>query len=145
MINKKQYCCEDISLIENYNEAINSDEMYDCHNRNEIILNKSADELIEIGLYYNRQACELIFLSHSAHTSLHRNGKHMSETSKAKISQNNARFWKGKHRSEETKKKLSDSLKGRPSQFKGKKRQYKSKPGPKLKHWKIVNGKRDYY
>lgn len=61
----KKYCCEDISLIENYEEAVNSPEMYDCHHRleideeNEIVF--SGNELIDLGYYYNRPAKELIF------------------------------------------------------------------------------------
>ena len=69
--NVKRYCCEDISLIENYNEAINSDEMWQCHHRLEIELNKSKQELIDIDLYYNRPASELIFLTRSEHKALH--------------------------------------------------------------------------
>ena len=43
MINKrnaKLFCCEDISLIENYNEAINSSEVWICHHRLSIDLGK---------------------------------------------------------------------------------------------------------
>ena len=29
----KDYCCEDISNIENYYVALNSSEEYDCHHR----------------------------------------------------------------------------------------------------------------
>lgn len=29
----KKFCCEDISRIENYEEAINSLEMWECHHR----------------------------------------------------------------------------------------------------------------
>ena len=72
-INK--YCCEDISLIENYNEAINSDEKYVCHHRLGIDLGLSREELIEKDLYFNRPASELIFLTNNEHTSLHNTGK----------------------------------------------------------------------
>ena len=70
----KQYCCEDISLIENYDQAINSFEKYDCHHRLEIQENKitSVKELKEQNLYFNRPASELIFLKHSEHTMLHK-------------------------------------------------------------------------
>jgi hypothetical protein len=68
-----EYCNEDISLIENYNEAINSSEKYDCHHRLEIQDNKivSVQELKEQGLYFNRPASELIFLKHTEHTRMH--------------------------------------------------------------------------
>ena len=32
----KWFCCEDISLIENYYEAVNSPEVYACHHKREI-------------------------------------------------------------------------------------------------------------
>ena len=40
-------------------------------------------------------------------------GKHLSDETKEKISNNSARYWKGKHLSDETKKKLSVSLTGK--------------------------------
>ena len=66
MINKKNakaYCCEDISLIENYNEAMtDTTQMWDCHHRLEIqddvILNRN--ELISMGKYYKVFAKDLI-------------------------------------------------------------------------------------
>lgn len=81
MINVNQarlYCKEDISLIENYNEAIASIEKYDCHHRDElktlpsgIIARRSYKDLKENDRYYNCHANELIFLKHSEHISLH--------------------------------------------------------------------------
>lgn len=67
------YCCEDISLIENYKEAVESSEKYDCHHRLEIQGDKivSVEKLKEMNLYYNRPANELIFLKHTYHTSMH--------------------------------------------------------------------------
>lgn len=69
----KQFCCEDISLIENYEEALNSPDVWDCHHRLEIQGDKrfSRRELIEMKQYYERPASELIFLTHSDHTRLH--------------------------------------------------------------------------
>lgn len=77
MINRKakRYCNTDISLVENYDKAIASSEMWDCHHKNEIILGKSQDELKEMGLYWNRPPEELIFLSHKEHASLHSKGR----------------------------------------------------------------------
>ena len=72
----KDYCCEDPHLIENYNEAVNDKtQTWHCHHRLEIELDKTGKELEELGLYYNRPASELIFLTHSEHTKLHTNGK----------------------------------------------------------------------
>ena len=74
----KRYCKEDISLIENYNEAIASNEKYDCHHRDEIkvlpsgiTVLRSYKDLKENGRYYKCQANELIFLKHTEHISMH--------------------------------------------------------------------------
>lgn len=117
MINEKQakkYCREDISLIENYDKAIaDKTQVWDCHHRRETIYSKS--DLIEIGEYYNRPACELIFLTPLEHHRLHHLGKHPSEETRKKMSEsnkgeNNPMF--GKHHSVETRKKMSESKKG---------------------------------
>lgn len=67
------YCCEDISLIENYEIAVNSPEKYDCHHKLEIQGNNilSVKELKEQNLYYKRPAKELIFLTHKEHCRIH--------------------------------------------------------------------------
>ena len=122
------YCKDDISLIENYDKAIADDtQTWDCHHRRETIYSRSG--LIEIGEYYNRPACELIFLTHSDHSKLHTKlqdhhigssnpmfGKHHSAETRKKISEarkgeNNPMF--GKHISEETRKKISEANKGK--------------------------------
>lgn len=82
--NAKRYCNTDISLVENYDKAIASSEMWDCHHKNEIILDKSQDELKEMGLYWNRPPEELIFLSHSEHASLHSKGRTYSLSNETK-------------------------------------------------------------
>ena len=44
----KKYCREDISLIENYDKAINDKtQTWDCHHRKES--QYSVDELVDIG------------------------------------------------------------------------------------------------
>ena len=68
----KSYCCEDISLIENYEEALaDKTQTWICHHRLGIELNKTPDELKAMGLYENRPACELMFLTEFEHKSLH--------------------------------------------------------------------------
>ena len=68
----KELCCEDISQIENYEAALADEtQTWVCHHRKGIELNKSKEELIEMGLYYNRPACELMFLTKSEHQKLH--------------------------------------------------------------------------
>ena len=121
----KQFCNEDISLIENYQEAINDNtQTWHCHHRLEIELNKSGNELINMSLYYNRPASELIFLTEKNHKSLHYKsgmsnfstkygkdnpmyGKHHSEETKQKMK---------KPKSEEHKQKLSEVQKDKPKQ-----------------------------
>jgi len=98
----KQYCCEAANLIENYGKAIaDTTQTWVCHHRNEINMKKSTKELIDMGLYYNRPASELIFLTHSEHKSLH--GKNMTDECKTKLSA----IFKKKWRSEEYKAKMS--------------------------------------
>jgi hypothetical protein len=167
--NAKRFCREDISMIENYEEAVNSSEVYDCHHRLEIVDDKVtlAKELMEQGLYYHRPASELIFLSHGQHARLHNANmteetrRKMSEAKKGKPSNH-----KGKHPSEETKRRISEANKGKPSNHKGKKHSEEAKrkmaeahkgkkhseearrkisEANKGKHWKLVDGKRVWY
>ena len=68
----KKYCCEDISLIENYEKAVNDKtQTWCCHHKLEIELLKKPSELKEMGLYFDRPASELIFLTRSEHIKLH--------------------------------------------------------------------------
>lgn len=118
----KKYCKEDVSLIENYENALaDKDNIWDCHHRREITTSKK--ELIEIGEYYNRPAIELIFLTHSEHTILHNKCEHHSDETKKKISVANkgkTTWMKGKHHSEESKRKISAVMKGKTPWIKGK-------------------------
>lgn len=120
MINESQarkFCKEDISKIKNYDKAVaDTTKTWDCHHMTETWWNCSKKELIENECYYNRKACELIFLTRAEHNSLHKKGnqnmkgKHHSEESKRKMSE------AAKHRSpisDETRKKLSESHKGK--------------------------------
>ena len=107
--NVKKFCHEDISIIENYDLAVSSDKIWDCHHRNEIMNDgtlHSRKWLIDNNLYYNRPASELIFLTHSEHAKLH--GINSTYEKINKMVESN----KGKHLSEETKNKISESLKG---------------------------------
>ncbi len=115
MINKKacrKYCCEDISKIENYNKAIaDKTQTWDCHHRLEVQgqFFNSRELLKRCGMYWNRPANELVFLTRSKHRKLHTVGKSCSEESRRKMSE----AQKGKRLSEETRKKLSDAHIGR--------------------------------
>lgn len=112
--------CKEFENIENYQEAINSPEKYDCHHRLEET-GLSKKDLIDMNMYYNRPANELIFLTHGVHVSLHKKGNknflgkiHSIETKKkmsdAQKGENHPMY--GKHHSIETKKKMSDNNKG---------------------------------
>lgn len=124
----KKFCCEDISLIENYNEAKESDKMWHCHHRREISDGKiiSKGELISLNLYYHRPASELIFLESTEHRRLHNVNKILSEETRKKISQSRKgkEAWnKGKKLqplSEKHKQKISETEKGRICYIKGK-------------------------
>ena len=80
MINEyyaKRFCSEEISLIENYHEAIADEEkMWDVHHRRECdsegVTLFTKKQLIEMHLYYRRPASELIFVTRSMHKKLHR-------------------------------------------------------------------------
>ena len=123
MIDKKRaikYCKDDISLIENYDKAFSdTTKMWHCHHRRETIF--SRKDLIEIGEYYNRPACELIFLTPVDHHRLHKLGKpsgmkdkNQSAEARKKMSESkkgeNHPFF-GKHHSAEARKKMSEARK----------------------------------
>ena len=107
----RKFCCEDISLIENYALAVaDTTQTWDCHHRGEILPcgRYEAKDLKKFGLYYNRPASELIFLPHDEHISLHHKGVPLSEEHKQAISDAH----KGVPKSEATKQKMSDARKG---------------------------------
>lgn len=108
----RKFCKEDISKIKNYDKAVaDTTQTLDCHHMTETWWNCSKKELIENECYYNRKACELIFLTHAEHARLHMKGKKrgpLSEEHRRKLSEAK----KGKHRSEETRKKISEARKG---------------------------------
>ena len=73
----KWLCSEDISLIENYHQAIvDEDRRWEIHHRRECDENGrtlfTKKQLIEMGLYIKRPASELMFVTRSMHKKLHR-------------------------------------------------------------------------
>lgn len=117
IIEAQKYCKEDISKIKNYNKAIaDNTQVWDCHHMTETWWNCSKQDLIDNECYYNRKACELVFLTHAEHTSLHHKGKKHSAETRIKMSDSH----KGKVISKETCKNMSKSHKGKPSNHKGK-------------------------
>ena len=152
----KRYCKEDISKIKNYKQAIaDKTQTWVCHHMTETWWNCSAQDLIDNECYYNRKACELIFLTPEEHKSLHNKGKTFSEETRRKISEAK----KGKFLSEEHRRKLSEAHKGKKripfseehrmkiaAAKKGKVRSEETKnkisKALKGKSWKLINGKR---
>ena len=123
MISKKclRYCCEDLSLIENYEKAINdTTQTWHCHHCLETDSFLTRDELKKQDLYYNRPASELIFLTPSEHHSLH---KCLTETkSKIRNSMMGKQNAKGYIHSEQSKEIQSKKMKniGRSKEYKNK-------------------------
>lgn len=132
MINEKQarkYCKEELSKIKNYDKAIaDTTQTWHCHHMTETWWNCSVKDLIENECYYNRKACELIFLTHTEHRRLHQKGKKYSEESCRNIS----KALKGKTKSEEHKRKLSEALKGKEPWNKGKQNIYSDETRKKM-------------
>lgn len=80
----ERFCCEDISLIENYDVAISDENIvWICHHRLEThtgdgerrLVDLYSKELKALNMYYNRPACELIFLKKVEHNKLHAKGR----------------------------------------------------------------------
>ena len=112
----KQFCKEP-EKIENYEKAKKDNfKGWECHHRLETHTSdgkrRAVDipqkELIALGMYYNRPASELIFLTTREHNAFRRGRKRSVETKK-KLRE--AR--KGKKFSEEHKKKLGEAHKGK--------------------------------
>ena len=129
--NFKRYC-KYYENIENYEKAKADNFMgWCCHHRLEThnsdgerrLVDITADELQALGMYWNRPAEELIFLTRREHGILHNKGehhtmygKHLSEEHKIKISESmkGKPAWnRGKHVSDETRKKISEGNKGK--------------------------------
>ena len=76
IINAKQYCKDDISLIENYDKAMSDNtQKWHLHHRLELTLDNeyalSKQDLIRYGMYYKRPYFELIFMTEAEHRALH--------------------------------------------------------------------------
>lgn len=122
----KCVCKDDISKIENYEQAINDKtQTWVCHHRLELTLEgeyaHSADELDRLGMYYNRPYFELIFLTPKEHYDLHKNAYNkpkrvLSEEQKQRIRTSHL----GKHLTKEHKAKISLSSKNRTNEYRRK-------------------------
>ena len=117
--NIAKYCSDDISKIENYEQAVKDNtQIWDCHHRRETIYDREG--LIEIGEYYNRPAEELIFLTKLEHMRVHHKGKSISKATRDKLRAANI----GKKLTAEHRLNISMGLKGHKSALKGRKLSY---------------------
>ena len=141
--NVNLYCSEDISLIENYDKAINDKEnMWECHHKLETELGLSKRELIENKLYYERPASELIFLTFEEHRNVHKFGSYKSKKHRENLSKSLKNVSKTiehrKHLSDakigSSQPNISKALKGRVSTFKGKHHSEESKKKLSIAH-----------
>lgn len=137
MINiaKVKAYCKDYQNIENFIEAYSDlSETWHCHHKLEIHndYKNTKEDLINMNLYYDRPASELIFLRASDHISLHLKGKKPKNHETLRIINT------GRKNSEDSKQKMSESAKHRK----------KPHPGGKCfkgMKWKLVDGKRIWY
>ena len=113
MINERQarkFCKEDISKIKNYDKAIaDTTQTWHCHHMTETWWGCTAQDLIDNECYYNRKACELIFLTREEHVRLHKKGIPFTEEHRRKISAS----LNGHKHSKESIKKMSAAFKGK--------------------------------
>lgn len=121
MINEKKakrFCCESISLIQNYDKAVaDKEQVWHCHHRLEITESgeiNSMQELKDRGLYYGRPASELVFMTEHDHRSMH--GRNMSEKTLGLLSNQG----RGRTHTEETKRRISETKKNHYHPFRGK-------------------------
>lgn len=162
----KNCFCRTPDLIENYDKAIaDTTQTWQCHHRLEThnsdgerrLVDISKEELIALGMYYDRPPEELIFLTPIEHIGLHQKGKpktkseetkkkmseahkgkHLSEEHRRKMSEAH----RGKHRSEEIRKRMSEAHKDHKVSEETKRKVSEAHKG---KHWKLVDGKRVWY
>lgn len=125
--------CLDPENIENFEKALADNFKNWCvHHRLETwnsdgerrLVDITPAELKALGMYYNRPASELIYLTISEHSALHSEGKHNamygkrhSEEAKKKMS---CSWDYNKHLTEEIKERMSEAKKGEKNSFYGK-------------------------
>lgn len=118
----KKYCCEDFSLIENYDKAMADSKTWHCHHRKETDEKISVKRLKAMGLYLKRPASELIFLPPEIHQRLDRQdyvpwnkGKKMSAEfcEKTSIRMKGNQINKGRKQSDEERDKRSKAQRKR--------------------------------
>lgn len=101
--------CKDIEHVENYWKA-KADDFHGWVLHHKYGVNRTVQRMIELGLYYDREPEELIYVTRGEHNKIHKRclGKRFSIETKNKMRQSHL----GKHiHSEEHKKELSERLK----------------------------------
>lgn len=120
----KLYCSDDITKIENYEEASNDENlMWHCHHRLESDFTK--EELLSRNMYYNIPAYQLIFLTPKQHLSIHFNSCAGADERKNKISSKlvgniNGSYgsgFTGRHHTIEARRKIGEASIGRQSRL----------------------------
>ena len=115
--------CKEPEKIENYQKALKDNfKGWECHHRLEThnsdgerrLVDITVAELKALGMYYNRPASELIFLTKSEHSSFNK-GKKRSEETKEKMREaaKGNKNSLGHHHTEEAKKKMREAKKGK--------------------------------
>jgi len=120
--NAKKYCKDNISKIENYEKAIlDKDQMWDCHHRLEMTLDgefaHTYQDLIRLGMYYDRPYFELIFLLQNEHMRLHRKNPsdeyRKANSERGKLLTGSANPFYGRTHSDAARQAISAANKGR--------------------------------
>lgn len=115
----KNMFCNELEKIENFEKAKaenfkgwNIHHKLETHNSEgkKRRVDITPEELKALGMYFERPAEELIYLTIAEHTRIHHKGKARTEERKNKISNT----LKGHSVSEQTRNKISQKLKGRP-------------------------------
>ena len=137
--NAKLFCCEDISKIYGYAEAVaDKTQVWDCHHCLGLVY--SIKELQKQGLYYNQPAEYLMFVTHKDHLMLH--GKFMRDELREKFSNNSKgekNSFYGKKHSEKSRKQMSDAKKGKTPWNKGVKQTEQQKENNRKAQQKYAN------
>lgn len=107
--------------VENYEKAKADDfKGWICHHRLEThnsdgerrMIDLSGEELRALGMYYNRPASELVFLTRCEHMRIHQPVRYVDDDTRKIISEKSSKAQKGKPKSKEAIAKSAESRKG---------------------------------